>query len=123
MFVKNRAGFWAMISAAGMTVAAIAAPSASAMQGAPAAQAAPAAGAADAEGEMFKRHCSVCHGLDVVTAFGRSGEEWREVVQRMVEQNGAMLTEPERDAVIAYLVKTHGKDGAAAAPAGTPAKP
>lgn len=76
---------------------------------APPAEAAPAAGATAAlpEGEgreIVQRLCSGCHSLTLVTAKGRTPEEWDATVARM-ETNGMVAPADDVYAVIDYLSK------------------
>ena len=40
-----------------------------------------------------------------------SGNDWRVIVERMI-QNGAQLTEPESEQIIAYLTRMYGPEPA-----------
>src|SRR4030095_4243919 len=44
--------------------------------------------------DLLERECSSCHAPDMVRAFGRSPEEWREVVITMIDQ-GAKITDEQ----------------------------
>lgn len=56
---------------------------------------------------VYNKKCSVCHGLDTVTNSAYSGEaDWTSVVDSMVNDQGASLTEDEQAAVVEYLVST-----------------
>jgi competence protein ComEA len=46
--------------------------------------------------------CTDCHGLDQVVQSGKSREEWRATVNRMVKK-GASLTPEQIDTVVDYL--------------------
>ncbi|MCM3881236.1 MAG: cytochrome c, partial [Vicinamibacterales bacterium] len=51
--------------------------------------------------------CSTCHAPDMVRSFGRSREEWQEVVNAMIDQ-GAKLSEEQIPILVDYLVKNWG---------------
>src|SRR5215217_4618019 len=72
--------------------------------------------------EILEKQCSTCHAPDMVRTFGRSTEEWQEVVLAMVDQ-GAKLSEDDIPVLVDYLAKNWPVKGAAAAPgsAATPA--
>jgi mono/diheme cytochrome c family protein len=48
--------------------------------------------------------CGSCHSLDVVVQQRATKEEWRGIVDSMV-QSGATVTEAEATAIVAYLAK------------------
>jgi hypothetical protein len=54
--------------------------------------------------EILEKKCSVCHAPEQVTTFGRSAEEWHEVVVNMIDL-GAELNEEEAKVLIEYLAK------------------
>lgn len=59
--------------------------------------------------EMIEEKCSLCHTPDY--AFNNSNTEqgWRDTVTRMVEENGAELTDEEFDKIVKYLAEHRGK--------------
>ena len=57
--------------------------------------------------ELVETVCTQCHGLDSVTGYRRSTEEWKSVVNDMVSR-GAPLFEDEVEAVAQYLGKNFG---------------
>jgi mono/diheme cytochrome c family protein len=96
------AGVFKLATAAGMalfgaTITAIAA--------APAAQA--QSEAQDPGETLFIERCSACHEPATATTQSHTDKEWREIVERMI-MNGAPLTDPEKETIVAYLTKKHG---------------
>ena len=72
-----------------------------------AASVAPAAAQAFPDGpgkEILEKKCSTCHAPEQVTTFGRSAEEWHEVVVNMIDL-GAELNEEETKVLVEYLAK------------------
>lgn len=70
--------------------------------------------------EILEKKCSTCHAPEQVTTFGRSVDEWHEVVVNMVDL-GAEVNEEEAKVLVEYLAKNWPlKD--AAPPAGAPAE-
>lgn len=73
--------------------------------------------------DLFMERCHTCHQLDTVTVQAHPAEQWREIVQRMV-QNGAQISDPESETIITYLAKAYGaNDAPGSAPAGGLAHP
>ena len=70
--------------------------------------------------EILEKKCSVCHAPEQVTTFGRSAEEWHEVVVNMIDL-GAELNEEETKVLVEYLAKNWPLKGAK--PAEKPAEP
>src|SRR5215213_3242801 len=66
--------------------------------------------------EILEKQCSTCHAPDMVRTFGRSADEWHEVVIAMVDQ-GAKLSDDEIPVLVEYLAKNWPVKGAAGAPA------
>jgi mono/diheme cytochrome c family protein len=55
--------------------------------------------------EILENQCGVCHGPEqVVAGGGRSLEEWKEVIQEMVEM-GAEITREQSQILAEYLAK------------------
>jgi hypothetical protein len=54
--------------------------------------------------EILEKKCSTCHAPEQVTTFGRSAEEWHEVVVNMIDL-GAEVTEEEAKVLVEYLAK------------------
>src|SRR5262245_48795250 len=61
--------------------------------------------------EILEKKCSTCHAPEQVTTFGRSAEEWHEVVVNMIDL-GAELTEEEAKVLVEYLAKNWPLKGA-----------
>jgi virginiamycin B lyase len=77
--------------------------------------------------EILEKKCSTCHAPEQVTTFGRSPEEWHEVVVNMIDL-GAEVNEEETKVLVEYLAKnwpvkssTPPADAPADKPAETPA--
>src|ERR671918_2479335 len=71
------------------------------------ASAAPVAAQAFPDGpgkEILEKKCSTCHAPEQVTTFGRSAEEWHEVVVNMIDL-GAEVNEEEAKVLVEYLAK------------------
>ena len=90
------------------------------------ASAAPVAAQAFPDGpgkEILEKKCSTCHAPEQVTTFGRSAEEWREVVVNMIDL-GAEVNEEEAKVLVEYLAKHWPLKGAKPAekPADKPAE-
>src|SRR4026207_1729563 len=54
--------------------------------------------------EILEKKCSVCHAPEQVTTFGRSAEEWHEVVVNMIDL-GAEWNEEEAKVLVEYWAK------------------
>ena len=68
---------------------------------------APAAAQAFPDGpgkEILEKKCSTCHAPEQVTTFGRSAEEWYEVIVNMIDL-GAEVNEEETKVLTECLVK------------------
>src|SRR4051812_45344218 len=69
--------------------------------------------------DILERECSTCHAPDMVRTFGRSAEEWHDVVITMVDQ-GAKLSDEQVPVLVDYLTKNWPlKSASAPAPAAT----
>lgn len=54
--------------------------------------------------EILEKKCSTCHAPEQVTTFGRSAEEWHEVIVTMIDL-GAEVNEEEAKVLVEYLAK------------------
>ena len=63
--------------------------------------------------EILEKKCSTCHAPEQVTTFGRSAEEWHEVVVNMIDL-GAEVNEEEAKVLVEYLAKNWPLKGPAA---------
>jgi virginiamycin B lyase len=54
--------------------------------------------------DVLEKKCSTCHAPEQVTTFGRSAEEWHEVVVNMIDL-GAEVNEEEAKVLVEYLAK------------------
>ena len=67
--------------------------------------------------EILEKECSACHAPDMVRTFGRSPEEWHDVVISMIDQ-GAKLSDEQVPVLVDYLTKNWPlKSASATAPA------
>ena len=64
--------------------------------------------------EILEKKCSTCHAPEQVTTFGRSAEEWHEVVVNMIDL-GAEVNEEEAKVLVEYLAKNWPRQGLDAA--------
>jgi mono/diheme cytochrome c family protein len=62
--------------------------------------------------EIFEKVCSQCHGLDIITNLKHTKAEWQSVIDTMAGY-GASAKDEEFEAIVNYLAKNFGKDGAA----------
>jgi virginiamycin B lyase len=62
--------------------------------------------------EILEKKCSTCHAPEQVTTFGRSAEEWHEVVVNMIDL-GAEMNEEETKVLVEYLAKNWPLKGSA----------
>ena len=88
--------------------------------------AAPAAAQSFPDGpgkDILEKKCSTCHAPEQVTSFGRSAEEWHEVVVNMIDL-GAEVNEEETKILVEYLATNWPLKGSAGAekPAEKPAE-
>ncbi len=72
--------------------------------------------------DILEKQCSTCHAPDMVRSFGRSHEEWQEVVTAMIDQ-GAKVSEAEYPVLVDYLTKNWPVKGAAPAAAPSASAP
>jgi hypothetical protein len=54
--------------------------------------------------DILERECSTCHAPDMVRTFGRSPEEWHDIVITMIDQ-GAKLSDEQVPVLVDYLSK------------------
>jgi hypothetical protein len=55
---------------------------------------------------LFEQRCGTCHGLDRVQNEGGNADQWKRVVDNMI-QRGAKLNSDEAAAVVNYLAQTY----------------
>ena len=60
--------------------------------------------------ETVESVCSECHGLKQITEKRLTRDEWKELVNKMIE-NGAVIPPDDLDTVIDYLAKNFPKEG------------
>ena len=59
----------------------------------------------------LRRHCSLCHSFDYIATQPRLGKTaWAASVEKMRAKYGAPIPTNEVPALVAYLVKHHGKE-------------
>ena len=61
--------------------------------------------------DLVTKVCTVCHELTRITSKKKTKEEWSDTVDKMAAR-GAMATDEEFEAIVAYLAKNFGKDQA-----------
>lgn len=66
------------------------------------------------ERPLVQRACTTCHAAAQVVARRRTGHEWQEVVDKMIE-HGAKVSDAEYDKIVGYLTKNYGPAGSASA--------
>jgi mono/diheme cytochrome c family protein len=64
--------------------------------------------------DILEKKCSTCHAPEQVTSFGRSAEEWHEVVVNMIDL-GAEVNEEETKILVEYLATNWPLKGSAGA--------
>jgi hypothetical protein len=68
--------------------------------------------------DILEKECSTCHAPDMVRTFGRSAEEWHDIVIAMIDQ-GAKLSDEQVPVLVDYLTKNWPLKSASATPAAT----
>ncbi|HLK70222.1 MAG TPA: helix-hairpin-helix domain-containing protein [Bryobacteraceae bacterium] len=66
---------------------------------------------------MFEKTCSACHTAESVAAARRTRDQWQEVIDEMVTQQGAKVSDEEVGPILEYLVSAYGKVNVNTAPA------
>ncbi len=66
---------------------------------------------------MFEKTCSACHTAESVSSARRTREQWQEVMDEMVSQQGAKIGDEEYTPILEYLVAAFGKVNVNSAPA------
>jgi cytochrome c5 len=95
----------AALSAIGALALATAAPGQPApAQPAPSATPTPDAAAPDPGQALLQAKCTMCHDLGPINQGHHTADEWRGVVNEMIT-NGAAVSPPEEDQIVAYLAK------------------
>src|SRR5436190_8537248 len=69
--------------------------------------------------DILEKECSTCHAPDMVRTFGRSAEEWHDIVITMIDQ-GAKLSDEQVPVLVDYLTKNWPLKSASTSPAATP---
>jgi competence protein ComEA len=85
-----------------------------AIRGAGGVQDSPAAKASKA---MFEKTCSACHTAESVVSARRTRDQWQDVIDEMVSQQGAKIADEEFGPILEYLVSAYGKVNVNIAPA------
>ena len=85
-----------------------------AIRGTGGAQDAPAAKASKV---MFEKACSACHTAESVASARRTRDQWQDVIEEMVSQQGAKIADEEYSPILEYLVAVYGKVNVNTAPA------
>ena len=58
---------------------------------------------------MFEKTCSACHSAESVATARRTRDQWQEVIDEMVTQQGAKIADEEVGPILEYLVSAYGK--------------
>jgi competence ComEA-like helix-hairpin-helix protein len=75
------------------------------------------ASAAKASKVMFEKTCSACHTAESVASARRTRDQWQDVIDEMVSQQGAKIADEEFSPILEYLVSAFGKVNVNTAPA------
>jgi competence ComEA-like helix-hairpin-helix protein len=73
--------------------------------------------AAKASKVMFEKTCSACHTAESVASARRTRDQWTDVIEEMVSQQGAKIADEEYSPILEYLVSAYGKVNVNTAPA------
>lgn len=73
--------------------------------------------AAKASKVMFEKTCSACHTAESVASARRTRDQWQDVIDEMVSQQGAKIADEEFSPILEYLVAVYGKVNVNNAPA------
>jgi competence protein ComEA len=65
--------------------------------------------AAKASKVMFEKTCSACHTSESVASARRTRDQWQDVIEEMVSQQGAKIADEEYSPILEYLVSVYGK--------------
>jgi competence protein ComEA len=77
-------------------------------QSAPAQNGATATPENDPAAGLFAQTCNKCHDAARITAMRRTGTEWEEVINKMIEK-GATGTEKDFETIYTYVLRYYGK--------------
>jgi mono/diheme cytochrome c family protein len=55
---------------------------------------------------LLQQRCSVCHGVNRVTSHTGTADQWKMVVDQMIN-NGAQLSSQEEQTLVTYLAQTY----------------
>ena len=66
---------------------------------------------------MFERTCSACHTAESVASERRTRDQWQEVIEEMISEQGAKIAADEFSPILEYLVSAYGKVNVNSAPA------
>jgi competence ComEA-like helix-hairpin-helix protein len=58
---------------------------------------------------MFEKTCSACHTAESVASARRTRDQWQDVMEEMVSQQGAKIADDEFTPILEYLVAAYGK--------------
>ena len=59
--------------------------------------------------DLVAKVCTACHEVTRITSKKRTKQEWSDTVDKMAAR-GAMATDEQFEAIVAYLAKNFGKD-------------
>jgi hypothetical protein len=60
--------------------------------------------------ELTARLCGQCHGIEKFASDRRTKADWDEIINKMADDEGLEITQPEYEVVIAYLSKYLGPE-------------
>lgn len=71
------------------------------------AQKAPAEAQPLGEGyKLLEKQCLSCHVIEKIVRYRKSRDQWEQTITNMINNNGVVLTEAEKAAIVDYLVST-----------------
>jgi hypothetical protein len=67
----------------------------------------PPGNASTSDGQaLLQQRCTVCHGVSRVTSHTGTADQWKAVVDKMIN-NGAQLNSQEEQTLVTYLAQTY----------------
>lgn len=74
------------------------------LTGRAAAEPVPAAPAGGDGPQLLDKHCTGCHVIEKLTRYRKSKEQWEQTMNNMIKEDGVVLTDPEKTALIDHLL-------------------
>jgi len=68
------------------------------------AETAPAAQPGGDAAQLLEKHCLNCHVIERITHYRKSKEQWEQTITNMINNDGVVMTEPEKAALVDYFV-------------------